>query len=307
MNFIVTTTINPPTEALIKYSKFKNWKLVVVGDLKTPEKKYKKLKNIIYLNPKDQNRISPKLSKLIGWKCIQRRNIGYIYALKNGAKFIATVDDDNIPKKNWGKIKIDKTINFKEYSINLECFDPVSIFKFKNKIWHRGYPLQLVNKKKKFSIKNQKRKFDVQANLWDINPDIDAINRIALSVEDYKFKNNFYYSSNKIAPFNSQNTILSRDAMKEYFLFPFIGRMDDIWGAYYLQSRGFKVVFGPSTVSQKRNVHDLYKDFKGEIIGYNNNFNLINSLKKNPQSIKKFIPERSYLAFKEYLKITKNL
>ena len=44
MNFIVTTTINPPTEALIKYSKFKNWKLVVVGDLKTPEKKYKKLK-----------------------------------------------------------------------------------------------------------------------------------------------------------------------------------------------------------------------------------------------------------------------
>ena len=150
MNFIVTTTINPPTEALIKYSKFKNWKLVVVGDLKTPEKKYKKLKNIIYLNPKDQNRISPKLSKLIGWKCIQRRNIGYIYALKNGAKFIATVDDDNIPKKNWGKIKIDKTINFKEYSINLECFDPVSIFKFKNKIWHRGYPLQLVNKKKNF-------------------------------------------------------------------------------------------------------------------------------------------------------------
>tara|TARA_Y100000389_G_C17456648_1_gene518601 strand:- start:1669 stop:1788 length:120 start_codon:yes stop_codon:yes gene_type:complete len=39
VNFIVTTTINAPTEALIKYSKFKEWKLIVVGDLKTPEKK----------------------------------------------------------------------------------------------------------------------------------------------------------------------------------------------------------------------------------------------------------------------------
>jgi len=307
MNIIVTTTINSPTEALLKYSKFKNWKLVVVGDLKTPEKKYKSLKNTIYLNPSDQNKIAPKLSKLIGWRCIQRRNIGYIYALREGAKYIATVDDDNIPKKNWGKIEIEKKVSFKEYSTKLECFDPVSIFNFKNKIWHRGFPLQLVNKEKKFKIKKKLNKFDVQANLWDINPDIDAINRIALSVEDYKFKNNFHYASNKMAPFNSQNTILSREAMKEFFLFPFIGRMDDIWGAYYLQSRGFKVVFGPSTVAQKRNVHDLYKDFKGEIIGYNNNLDLVKSLKKNPNNIKKFIPKRSYLAFKEYLNITKKL
>ena len=58
MNIIVTTTINSPTEALLKYSKFKNWKLVVVGDLKTPKKKYKSLKNTIYLNPSDQNKIA---------------------------------------------------------------------------------------------------------------------------------------------------------------------------------------------------------------------------------------------------------
>ena len=35
---IVTTTINEPTEALIKYSNFKDWKLIIVGDLKTPQK-----------------------------------------------------------------------------------------------------------------------------------------------------------------------------------------------------------------------------------------------------------------------------
>ena len=81
---IVTTTINEPTEALIKYSNFKDWKLIIVGDLKTPHKKFNKLRNSIYLSPKDQEGIS-KLSDAIGWNCIQRRNIGFLLASRLGA------------------------------------------------------------------------------------------------------------------------------------------------------------------------------------------------------------------------------
>ena len=33
---IVTTTINPPTEAILKYDAMPGWDLVVMGDLKTP-------------------------------------------------------------------------------------------------------------------------------------------------------------------------------------------------------------------------------------------------------------------------------
>jgi len=33
--FIVTTTINPPTDALLKYSKLEGWTVIVAGDLKT--------------------------------------------------------------------------------------------------------------------------------------------------------------------------------------------------------------------------------------------------------------------------------
>jgi hypothetical protein len=43
---IVTTTINNPTEALVKYSLMKDWKLIVVGDLSTPHEKFLKMKNI---------------------------------------------------------------------------------------------------------------------------------------------------------------------------------------------------------------------------------------------------------------------
>ena len=128
---------------------------------------------------------------------------------------------------------------------------------------------------------------------------------MTLKKENFIFKNIGHFSSVKFAPFNSQNTIFNSDVISKYFLFPYIGRMDDIWASYYVQSLGFKVIFDNATVYQKRNKHSYYKDFQGEIIGYRNNLNLILSLKKNPNLIKNFLPTRSYKAFKEYLKIMK--
>ena len=54
--YIVTTTINEPTEAIKKFDNLKDWNLIVAGDLKTP-KNYK-LKNGTYLSPKDQDKIN---------------------------------------------------------------------------------------------------------------------------------------------------------------------------------------------------------------------------------------------------------
>ena len=47
-NYIVTTTIFKPSKALDLFSKIDGWKLIVVGDLKTPHDLYHKYKNIIY-------------------------------------------------------------------------------------------------------------------------------------------------------------------------------------------------------------------------------------------------------------------
>lgn len=303
MNFIVTTTIYKPSKALIKFSNIKNWKLIVVGDKKTPHNLYSKLKNIIYLHPKDQIKIDKKLSNLIGWNCIQRRNFGYILAYKLGAKLIATVDDDNIPLSNWGKkIYLEKKFFIDSFNTNLVCFDPLSIFKHKKKIWHRGFPLQLIQEKVFLKKKKIEIIPDIQANLWNGNPDIDAINRMSIVKENFTFKLKRPYTSNKIMPFNSQNTILKRNIIKNYFLFPHVGRMDDIWAAFYIQSIGKKVVFSKATVKQERNPHNLFNDFNNELIGYNNNLNLIKSLYKSSLSIKKFLPKKSYEAFKQYQK-----
>ena len=98
MIYIATTTINKPTIALKKFAKNNNCKLIVALDKKS--KKFN-LKNTFVLSTNYQEKKWPKLSNLIGWNCIQRRNFAILEALERGAKIIALVDDDNIPYGNW--------------------------------------------------------------------------------------------------------------------------------------------------------------------------------------------------------------
>ena len=56
--------------------------------------------------------------------------------------------------------------------------------------------------------------------------------------------------------------------------------MDDIWASYYVQAKGFKVLYNKPSVYQDRNVHDLTKDMEKEIIGYKNNFELLKKFKE---------------------------
>lgn len=105
--FIVTTTIHPVSKATRLFCQKNDWQLIIVGDLKTPHVEYeeleKKYKNVVYLSPKKQEKQYKKLSDVIGWKSIQRRNVGFVYAYQEGADIIASVDDDNIPYDSWGK------------------------------------------------------------------------------------------------------------------------------------------------------------------------------------------------------------
>jgi hypothetical protein len=285
---IVTTTINPPTEALVKFSKLDDWKLIVVGDLKTPHKDYQKLKNIIYLSPEQQEKMSKNISDIIGWNCIQRRNFGFMLSHKLKAEIIATVDDDNIPLKNWGKnILVGKKIKVKIYNDNSGFFDPLSVTEHKN-LWHRGFPVQLLKERSPKYKGIKEVHCLVQADFWNGDPDIDAICRISLRPE-IKFKKFYPFSSKNLTPFNSQNTFIHKSLLKHYLMFPGIGRMDDIWAAYYIQQK-FKrllpfIVFSSSSVYQNRNVHNYVLDLKKEIIGYEKTIFFKN------QKVKSFLPK----------------
>jgi hypothetical protein len=294
--YIVTTTINPPTEATLKYcqiAKNNNWKFVIVGDTKTPHDEYDKLQNenVVYLHPDRQSFISPDISELLGWKTIQRRNIGFIYAYQNNADIVATVDDDNIPYENWGdELYINQEITVDLYeNLSSKFFDPLSVTNH-NQLWHRGYPIEDLNVKNNVEYKGKTtRKVLVQADFWDGDPDIDAICRLSKK-PIVKFNEFKPFVSNQLAPFNSQNTFLSREVLPYYAVLPYTGRMDDIWGGYILQHYfPNSVIYNKATVYQERNVQDLIKNLENEVIGYRNTYKLLNDL----SNFRSYLPEKT--------------
>ena len=303
--YIATTTINKPTKALKIFAKNNNFKLIVALDKKSKEFK---LKNSIVLTAKYQEKRWPKLSKLIGWNCIQRRNFAILEALERGADVVALIDDDNIPYKSWFK-KI--CFSKKNYQANLiksnrDVFDAIGYTNYKN-LWHRGFPLELVKGRKYKKIKKNYLDADIQASFWNGDPDIDAICRMIFGPTCKFDKKYFPFYSKKISIFNSQNTLLKRKVFKDYFLFPHIGRMDDIWASLYVTAKNHKVVYEEPTVFQDRNAHNLIHDFKEEYIGYTNTLNLIKNLIKNPENINLFLPKKSLLAFQEWKKIVNKI
>lgn len=297
---IVTTTINNITESIEKFDSMIDWEMMVIGDLKTP--KGYKLKRGQYISPEDQEKIDPLLSDAIGWNSIQRRNFGLLLAYKAGADIVATIDDDNIPLDNWGKnLYINQDVEVDFYETSEDCFDPIGATNYPN-LWHRGFPLQSLAKRNYKTVSRRKIKPSIQADFWNGDPDIDAICRMEHAPDCQFLDKYFPLSGNQFSPFNSQNTFLSRHVIPDYFLFPYIGRMDDIWISYYVQSIGHQVVYGPATVRQDRNEHDLTTDFNKEIIGYQNSLSLIRDLRKNPESIKRYLPGTTIYAWELYKK-----
>lgn len=305
--FIVTTTINQPTKATLKFAEIADrddWTFMIVGDTKTPHEEYialeEKHNNVIYLSPEMQEEKYKEISDIIGWRTIQRRNIGFIFAYHMGADILATVDDDNIPYDNWGQnLYVGKTIDVDLYEPELNVFDPLSITK-DNYIWHRGYPIEYLQKRHRVEYKGKtERKVLVQADLWDGDPDIDAMARLTYKPIVKYSDITEPYCSNAIAPFNSQNTFLAREVIPFYSVLPFTGRMDDIWGGYILQHYfPNSVIYAPASVYQDRNVQDLITNLEKEVIGYRNTLQLIENL----VSFEKIIPKESLEYYNLYKK-----
>lgn len=161
---------------------------------------------------------------------IQRRNIGYIEAYRRCASIIATVDDDNIPQDDWGQeIFLNQSIECNSFSPEndtIKVWDPIATTKYQH-LWHRGFPIDLLKTKNNLVKTRHTIRPSIQADFWNGDPDVDAVQRLIYNL-DCNFSDESFPMCGKVfAPFNSQNTFLTREAVKDFYLFPYIGRMDD--------------------------------------------------------------------------------
>jgi hypothetical protein len=302
---IVLTTINIPfllKKYLENFNKFQyeNVSIIIIGDKKSPKKtinflnKIKTQYEINYLDFDSQNQYikknCPSLRNVMYENSIQRRNLGYLIAVKNGAEKIVSIDDDNfILNENEDYLKfhneIGSEIILNTYKSSTEWFNICQFAKTENsiKFYHRGYPLSKRSFDEKFEVKKKKINVSVNVGMWTEDPDVDTFVRIQsiLKVKKYTFpKNGFCLHKSTYSPFNSQNTSFKAELLPCFFLIP-IGkvnnyfhdynfRYDDIWQSYIAQKImkrcNFYVRYGHPIVKQNRNNHNYAIDFNREAL-----------------------------------------
>jgi len=231
---IVVTTIHSPSKAVKQFSNLTNWQLISVGDLKTPGDW--QVPNVDYLAPKDQDKLFPKFSALLGWNRYARKNIGYLYAIKNGAKIIAEIDDDIAPYKTYPpQISENKNIPL----ISGEKFVNIyNLFGSKDS-WPRGFPITKVTKKQRLRMKKAQVYSPIQNSLY--------------------------------CPFHSGNTFWYPPVFMLLYLPTYTNpHVEDIWRSYIAQRlmweiNGHLTFIYPTVYTNQRNKHNYLKDFEYEL------------------------------------------
>ena len=293
--WIVVTTINNPTEQCKNLSDITDFQLLVIGDIKTP--KYWKQKNSIFLNIFDQKSLKFSIFQTTPTNSYNRKNIGYLFAIMHGAKFIYDTDDDNSPLVN-----LSQYFNYNDFDFGLTF--KVDLYKQNNQsfinpyahfgqptIWPRGYPLNEIKNIHLNQYYAGKRKSSIiQQGLVNGDPDVDAIFRLTKSRLNKKFDLYFDSSSPSVqipkymfSPFNSQNTLFTYKAFWSLYLPTTVSfRLTDIWRSYWAQRLLWlideTITFRGPSAYQIRNSHSYLKDFDEENSMYLKTENLVKFL-----------------------------
>jgi hypothetical protein len=266
MTHIVITTIQKDTETLSVLRKMENVKLIMVGDLKTPN-----CNDIISIEQQKQLPLKSVGTTPFNHYC--RKNIGYIKAIKDGAKVIYDTDDDNIP---IGELSL---CSFNDASVAFEDSSGdkfLNIYKFYSAgshIWPRGFPLNRITNQ--FNYKKLSGRFPVGVWQGMVNgdADVDSIYRLVSISPANSFHNpNDFIVVNKncYCPFNSQCTTWRQECFPLMYLPVTVTfRFTDILRGYIAQKimwhHGYYLGFHNPIVFQKRNPHNFIKDFEDEI------------------------------------------
>jgi hypothetical protein len=213
-----------------------------------------------------------------------RRNVGYLMALESSCDFVISIDDDNYCQEG------DDT--FSQHAVcclplsqvpvvdsSTGYFNFCSLLHFERDlpVYPRGYPYAARHSHEEISTSVQNVPVHLNAGLWTLDPDVDAISWLTLKPRVIGFGGrSVALSRNTWGPVNTQNTGLRRDALAAYYFVRMgfriegspIDRYADIFPGYFLQActkhLGGFVRVGTPVAEHRRNSHDYMKDATNE-------------------------------------------
>jgi hypothetical protein len=283
--YSIVTTIQAPTRSmrgLARTLRHARAELLVLGDRKGPQEYALPGTELFTLDR--QTALPFSLLPLLPVNHYVRKNAGYLLAVARGAGCIYETDDDNEPLASWTPRNL--TIRARVVSGPRWC-NAYRHFS-DDLIWPRGFPLDQIRSRVAVKLPGAKRmstvESPIQQGLADLSPDVDALWRLVLD-RDIRFK-----AADSIAlkpgiwcPFNSQSTWWWPHAYPLMYLPSFCTfRMTDIWRSFVAQrclwEMGGMLSFHAAEAIQRRNQHNLMRDFADEIPGYMRNDEIVKAL-----------------------------
>jgi hypothetical protein len=281
----VVTTIQGPTgcmEGLLDHLRPLAAPLLILGDAKGPFAYDAPGSELVTLD--DQLGTGFALARLLPTGHYCRKNVGYLLAFQRGAQRIYETDDDNAPLASWSPRE--RTVQAREVE-GRRWFNAYRAFTDAN-IWPRGLPLDRILDPATWehdaNAPLNEHDCPIQQGLADRSPDVDAIWRLVLD-RDFTFEQrpSVVLPEGTWCPFNSQSTWWWPPAYPLMYLPSYCSfRMTDIWRSFIAQrclwELGHRLAFHAPEVYQERNVHDLMRDFRDEVPGYEGNDALVQRL-----------------------------
>ncbi len=296
---VITTIAHEATKTMnVFLENSREFCLLVVGDRKSPDAY--KLKahadRFIYLTIDKQNSLPLEIVSLTPENSFSRKNIGFMFAIANGAKIILDLDDDNIPiKQNSTYFPIIETTGtFSSPIVNVQkegpVWNPYPYYGAPN-AWPRGFPLdKIMPLNRKLQTKHRKCLPIIQQYMANRDPDVDAMYRLShpLPMNYATNKEPMVLPQGVFCPYNAQATLHLYEAFWSMLLPKTVnGRVSDIWRSYiskYVMSSipGTCIMFAPPAVRHDRNSHNYLRDFYSELPLYLLASQLVDRLSTHP-------------------------
>ncbi len=285
---IVVTSISGHNKALGDLAlgcRERNYHFIVIGDEASPADFH--IDGCDFYGLQKQKETGLKFARLCPTRHYARKNIGYLLAIRNGASIIIETDDDNIPcQQFWSQRQRVQNVAVPE---NGGWINVYRYFSDRN-IWPRGFPLEHLQRQipSYESLDVMDIDCPIQQGLADDNPDVDAVYRLILPLpQTFRKDRRIALTEGSWCPFSSQNTSWWEDVFELLYLPAYCSfRMTDIWRSFIAQKiawlNGWAILFHEPTMRQRRNVHNLLRDFDDEIPGYLHNSEIREALEILP-------------------------
>src|ERR1044072_5686110 len=276
LSLVVTSTASPNhvLSALAEGCRERGHQFIVIGDVPSPRDF--RLEGCDFYGLEEQYETGLRIARLCPTRHYARKNLGYLLAIRDGARVIVETDDDNMPREEfWDDRRRRQSVPV----VRHEGWVNVYRYFTDANIWPRWLLLDEVSRPVPAfaSLELGDEDCPVQQGLADENPDVDAIYRLVEPLpQSFTRDRRVALGAGAWCPFNSQTTTWWAEAFPLLYLPAYCSfRMTDIWRSFVAQriawEQGWGVLFHEPTVWQERNEHNLMRDFRDEGPGYLHN------------------------------------